>query len=266
MTLGCHCALAPNVHITSSTHHFRYRAPWLIRDQDREVLNERVRLGTRTWPVTIEDDCWIGWCVVILPGVYIGRGAVIGANSVVSRDVPPYEVHTGAPNRCTGKRLEFSPGKRIDALDDHFLPYFYRGFHLSQQSLARSRALGVINARRNACLVLARIRRAKLRLVGRRLDADGDLLLKFQINGADCGTWRINDQNFTIDIAIPDQESTVQVPAVLRNYTYVEIHCGERADGSRAGADGARYGIGAAYLLPQGDAVDQVNADGSFAA
>jgi acetyltransferase-like isoleucine patch superfamily enzyme len=49
--------------------------------------------------VTIEDDAWIGSGAVILPGVRIGRGAVVGANSVVTEDVPPLTVVAGLPAR-----------------------------------------------------------------------------------------------------------------------------------------------------------------------
>ena len=50
-------------------------------------------------PIVIEPDVWLGAGVVVLPGVTIGRGAVVGANSVVSQDVPPLHVVAGQPAR-----------------------------------------------------------------------------------------------------------------------------------------------------------------------
>jgi galactoside O-acetyltransferase len=50
-------------------------------------------------PIVIEDRVWIGSNVVVLPGVRIGYGSVIGAGSVVSRDVPPMSVAMGTPCR-----------------------------------------------------------------------------------------------------------------------------------------------------------------------
>jgi acetyltransferase-like isoleucine patch superfamily enzyme len=47
----------------------------------------------------IEADVWIGAGVVVLPGVTIGRGAIVGANSVVTKDVPPLHVVAGQPAR-----------------------------------------------------------------------------------------------------------------------------------------------------------------------
>lgn len=49
--------------------------------------------------VIIEADVWIGEGAAILPGVRIGRGAVIGANAVVTRDIPPYTTAAGSPAR-----------------------------------------------------------------------------------------------------------------------------------------------------------------------
>lgn len=48
-------------------------------------------------PVTIDDDVWIGDRVLILAGVHIGKGAIIGAGAVVTKDVPPYAIVGGNP-------------------------------------------------------------------------------------------------------------------------------------------------------------------------
>lgn len=56
--------------------------------------------------VTIDDWVWIGTRVVILPGVTIGRGAIIGAGSVVTKDVMPYAVVAGVPAKLIKMRRE----------------------------------------------------------------------------------------------------------------------------------------------------------------
>lgn len=48
-------------------------------------------------PIEIGEDVWIGRGCIILPGITIGSGAVIGANSVVTKDVPPFSVAAGVP-------------------------------------------------------------------------------------------------------------------------------------------------------------------------
>lgn len=52
-----------------------------------------------THPVTIGDNVWIAASALVLPGVTIGEGSVIGAGSVVTRDVPPYSLAVGNPCR-----------------------------------------------------------------------------------------------------------------------------------------------------------------------
>ena len=53
----------------------------------------------------VGNDVWFGENVTVLPGVHIGDGAIIGANSVVSRDIPPYCIAAGNP--CTVKKKRF---------------------------------------------------------------------------------------------------------------------------------------------------------------
>jgi maltose O-acetyltransferase len=65
-------------------------------------------------PITIEDGVWLGGGVIVLPGVTIGENTVVGAGSVVSRDLPPNVVAVGNPARVlrpvpTGGRTEGIP-------------------------------------------------------------------------------------------------------------------------------------------------------------
>jgi acetyltransferase-like isoleucine patch superfamily enzyme len=50
-------------------------------------------------PIFVEDDCWFGANVVILPGNRIGKGSKIGAGSIVTKDIPPFSVAVGTPCR-----------------------------------------------------------------------------------------------------------------------------------------------------------------------
>ncbi|MFI0717605.1 sugar O-acetyltransferase [Streptomyces sp. NPDC021224] len=59
----------------------------------------RADFGRFSEPIVIEDKVWIGSNAVVLPGVRIGYGSVIGAGSVVSRDIPPMTVAVGTPCR-----------------------------------------------------------------------------------------------------------------------------------------------------------------------
>ncbi len=55
-------------------------------------------------PIIIADDVWIGSRVIILPGVKIGTGSIIGAGSVVTKDVPPYAIAAGNPAKIIRSR------------------------------------------------------------------------------------------------------------------------------------------------------------------
>lgn len=54
----------------------------------------------------VGNDVWIGQNSTILPGVHIGDGAIIGLNSVVTRDVPPYTIVAGNPAKAVRKRFD----------------------------------------------------------------------------------------------------------------------------------------------------------------
>ena len=60
--------------------------------------------GVRRGPVRLERDTLVGAHVVVMPGVTIGEGAVVGSNSVVTRDIPPWTIAVGAPAKPVAKR------------------------------------------------------------------------------------------------------------------------------------------------------------------
>lgn len=64
---------------------------------EQKDMSPIVRPVETKGPVVIEDNVWIGDKVTILPGTHIGRGSIIAANSVVSKDIPPYCVAGGIP-------------------------------------------------------------------------------------------------------------------------------------------------------------------------
>jgi acetyltransferase-like isoleucine patch superfamily enzyme len=124
--VGQRCIFAPNAFVSSGTHVFDALPHRTIQEQ------EQVAPATQR-PIRIHGDCWFGINVVITPGVTIGRGCVVGANSVVTGDLAPYDVAAGNPARVLCKRLEFSPKARIDAANETDAPYFYDGFDLTRQ-------------------------------------------------------------------------------------------------------------------------------------
>jgi acetyltransferase-like isoleucine patch superfamily enzyme len=126
VVIGAGCVGAANLYVSSGEHSFRDSPHLPIRVQD--FHRARRPAADRNRPVVIGDDCWLGINVVVMPGITIGRGCVVGSNSVVTRDLAPYTIAAGAPARPLGQRLAFVPPARLDGDDDAHLPYFYAGF------------------------------------------------------------------------------------------------------------------------------------------
>ena len=94
ITLGDNVMIAPNCVIVSFNHGYQDIQTPMI---DQPWVGE---------PVFIEDDVWIGANCTIIMGVTIGKGSIIAANAVVSKDIPPYSIVGGVPARILGSRLK----------------------------------------------------------------------------------------------------------------------------------------------------------------
>ena len=95
LTIGDRASLAPRVTLVLSSH------------PNESRIRSFAPLARA--PIVIEPDVWLGAGVVVLPGVTIGRGAIVGANSVVTKDIPPLHVVAGQPAR-TVRVLTPPPG------------------------------------------------------------------------------------------------------------------------------------------------------------
>ncbi|WP_348651587.1 acyltransferase [Micromonospora sp. WMMC264] len=86
--------IGPYVVINSGDHRFD--------DPERPVRGQ----GHAIAPIRIGEGSWLGAHVVVLKGVSIGRGAVVGAGSVVNRSIPDMSIAAGVPARVIGSRLD----------------------------------------------------------------------------------------------------------------------------------------------------------------
>jgi acetyltransferase-like isoleucine patch superfamily enzyme len=87
--------VADRVHISDYQHAFD--------DLSRSIVGQGL---TEPAPVRICWGSWLGAGAVIMPGITIGRGAVVGANAVVTRDVGEYEIVAGVPATVLGSRTD----------------------------------------------------------------------------------------------------------------------------------------------------------------
>jgi acetyltransferase-like isoleucine patch superfamily enzyme len=69
--------------------------------------------GRVTQRVEIDNDVWVGYGAMIMSGIKIGTGAIIGAGSIVTKDVPPYAIVAGAPARLLRYRFDEGLIKRL---------------------------------------------------------------------------------------------------------------------------------------------------------
>ena len=88
------CVFGPNVTIYTGDHAIHVMGKHIIdiTDDDKTQLEEQFDKD-----VVVEEGCWIGTRAIILKGVTIGKGSVIGAGAIVTKDVPPYSVYVGSP-------------------------------------------------------------------------------------------------------------------------------------------------------------------------
>jgi acetyltransferase-like isoleucine patch superfamily enzyme len=101
--VGDHCLLAWGSVLTDTWPSDAGSLPVNLR---REVMCAAANDPTRSLPVfaepravVLEDNVWVGFDAVVLPGVRLGRGSVVGCKTVVAADVPPYAVVVGSPAR-----------------------------------------------------------------------------------------------------------------------------------------------------------------------
>lgn len=92
IVIGRHVTLGAAVHLLAENHVFH--------DPDRPIVDQ----GVSRRGITIDDDVWIGNAAIVLDGVRVGRGAVVGAGAVVTRDVPSLAIVAGNPARIVGVR------------------------------------------------------------------------------------------------------------------------------------------------------------------
>ena len=150
LTIGNYCSIAENVHfILSGEHDYKRFStfPFVAYYGEKEV--DAFSKGE----IVLEDDVWIGYGAMILSGVRIGKGAVIAAGSVISKDVPPYAV-VGGYNQLIRYRF---PAEIIEKLSSVSLekvdPLKIRNSACSKQHVTEENLEDVI-AQINSCITI----------------------------------------------------------------------------------------------------------------
>ena len=95
-----YCSIGPGVKIGQGMHSLNYITTY------QKISKSLINYSLDKNPAIIGNDVWCGANVVILQGVEIGDGAVIGANAVVTKDIPPYGIAVGIPAKVVRFRFK----------------------------------------------------------------------------------------------------------------------------------------------------------------
>lgn len=90
ISIGNNCTICPNVRLIA-----------------HDASTKKIFGYTKIGKITIEDNCFIGDSVIVLPNVTIGEGSIIGAGAVVTKDIPKQTIATGSPARAVYSIEEF---------------------------------------------------------------------------------------------------------------------------------------------------------------
>jgi len=114
LQIGSYCSIAPEVSfMLSADHSVDHISTYPFKVK---VLGEEME-GITRGDIVVEDDVWIGYRATILSGVHIGRGAIVAAGAVVSRDVPAYSVVAGVPAKVIKYRFSQDIIDELQKLD-----------------------------------------------------------------------------------------------------------------------------------------------------
>ena len=96
VTIGDDVLIASGVYISDHSH-----GDYSSNNLQSSPLTPPVARPLASKPIVIGDNVWIGERVVILPGVSVGKGSIIGAGSVVTKNIPSYTIAAGSPAKPT---------------------------------------------------------------------------------------------------------------------------------------------------------------------
>lgn len=107
--IGNYVSIAEDVRFVLGSHDYKRISTYPFQSRIYNIKTKEAN------SIVVEDDVWIGYGSVVLTGVHIGQGAVIGANSIVTKDVPAYAIWAG--NKVIKYRFEPDICKKLSEID-----------------------------------------------------------------------------------------------------------------------------------------------------
>lgn len=114
LKIGNYVSIAPGVHfVLGGNHPYTCFSTYPFKVKLGGALYEAETKG----PIIVEDDAWLGINALVLSGVTIGKGAIVAAGSVVTKDVPPYAIVGGNPAKIIRYRFTESIISKLQDVD-----------------------------------------------------------------------------------------------------------------------------------------------------
>lgn len=141
--IGNYCLISPGVRISSAQSisigdNCMFAANVYISDSDWHGIYNRIRPFRCTKPVVLENNVWLGESVIVNKGVRIGENSVVGAGSVVTKDIPANSIAAGNPARVI---KSINPDRRMlkrELLFTDAEHYFYNQDQLDRYMLGKN--------------------------------------------------------------------------------------------------------------------------------
>ncbi len=113
LIIGDYCSIGPGVKfLVGGGHNYKRISTYPFQSV---VYHEPTKINSKSLDIIIEDDVWIGFDSLIMSGVRVGKGSVIGARSIVTKDIPPYSIFIG--NKVVKSRFPDEIIEKIKAID-----------------------------------------------------------------------------------------------------------------------------------------------------
>lgn len=113
--IGSYCSISHEVYIDPTAHSLHFLTTHsFIHNRENGTIDNSIAVPEHnlvkpefetSMPVIIDNDVWIGYRAIIMPGVHIHDGAVIAAGAIVTKDIPPYAIAAGVPAKVIKYRF-----------------------------------------------------------------------------------------------------------------------------------------------------------------
>ena len=116
--IGNYCSIAKKcIFLCGGEHDYKRISTWPFQTKiyQRNKLPIHTKSKDNQSKIVVEDDVWLGYDCLILSGVTIGKGSVVGARSIVSKDIPPYSIFAG--NRIIKQRFSNETINKLKEID-----------------------------------------------------------------------------------------------------------------------------------------------------